>query len=131
MSCTAQLLGRLVRDVEVFHTTGGTAIYSGTVAYNRRVRNGGGEWTEKGVFIPFKIFGARGKAFAEYHAKGDQVYLVGTFDQESWNDKLTGDKRTVLKFIADQWCFVGVRRNRSVGADEVLTGGGENDDQPF
>jgi len=101
------LMGNLTRDPETRFSQGGTAIVKFGVAANRRRKNSQGEWVEKPVFVDVTMFGKRGEAFARFHRKGDTCLLFGSLDFDQWEDRQSGQKRSKLYVVADQFEFVG------------------------
>ena len=96
------LFGNLVRDPELKFSQGGLAIVTGSVATNRWRK----DKDDYVSYLDFKIFGKRGEAFASNHAKGDKVLLVGYPEQERWEDKNGGGKRSKVVFVIDSFEFV-------------------------
>ena len=102
------LSGNLTREPEVRHTTSGTAVCNGGIAVTRRFKNAEGVWDDEVAFVDFAIFGPRGEAFARYHHKGERAVLSSGFLRlDQWDDKATGQKRSRLKMIVDEWEFAG------------------------
>ena len=108
------LMGNLTRDPELRYTQGGnsTAICKVGLAVNRRYKNQQGEWVEKPTFVDVTIFGNRGEAFEKYHRKGATAFIEGRLELDTWEDKNSGQKRSKLYVIADNWEFTGGDRDR-------------------
>lgn len=96
------LMGNLVRDPEVRTTSSGLTVVNATIANNRKKKDG----TEAVAFVDLTLWDKRGEAFAQYHSKGDKVFIEGRLDMDSWEDKNGGGKRTKLKVSVDNWEFV-------------------------
>jgi len=96
------LLGNLVRDPDVRYTASGLAVVNVTVADNRKKKDG----TEVVSFIDCTLWDKRGEAFAKFHSKGDRVLFQGRLEMDQWQDKTTGQNRTKLKVVVDNWEFV-------------------------
>lgn len=92
------LMGHLTRDPEIRHVGGNnTAICSATIAVSKKMKNKQtGKYTEKTAFVDLKIWGASGERFAEWFQKGSAVFVDGELEQESWEDKNSGQKRSKL-----------------------------------
>jgi single-strand DNA-binding protein len=91
--------GHLTRDVEVRYSQAGKAWASFTVALEHRV--GKGEEAKKSVaFVDCKAFGAIAENLADCR-KGALIVGEGRIDQESWDDKNTGQKRSKLVVICN------------------------------
>ncbi len=101
------LMGNLTRKPEVRFTQGGTAICKFGLAVNRRFKDQSGEWKEEATFVDITFFGKRGEAFAKYHDKGKTAFIEGSLRLDQWDDKTSGDKRSKLYVVGDDWQFVG------------------------
>jgi single-strand DNA-binding protein len=108
------LMGNLTRKPELRFTQGGIAICKFGLAVNRRFKDASGEWKEEPTFVDITIFGKRGEAFAKYHDKGKPAFIEGTLRYDTWDDKTSGEKRSKLYVVGDNWEFVGAggRRGR-------------------
>lgn len=121
------LMGNLTRDPEVRYTTGGSAVcdISLAVSYN---------WTDKRTnerkeevsFIDVTLWGRTAEIAGEYLAKGRPVLIEGRLQQDRWDDKETGQKRSKLKVIADEMRLLGGRPdgNRPEGGSGGGNAGG-------
>ena len=98
----AVIMGNLVRDPELKHTSSGLAVANLTIAVNRRKKDG----TDKVAFIDVTMWDKRAEAFAKFHKKGDKALVQGHLDMDSWTDKATGANRTKIKLVAENWEFV-------------------------
>jgi single-strand DNA-binding protein len=104
------LMGNLTRDPEVRYTTGGSAVCDITLAVNY-------QWTDKRSnerkeevsFIDVTLWGRTAEIAGEYLAKGRPVLIEGRLQQDKWDDKETGQKRSKLKVVADAMQLLGGR----------------------
>ena len=71
--------GRLVRDIEVRSTKGGTQT---------------GRYEDVPNFLDCVIYGARAQAIAQYLTKGTEVFVEGELQHSTWTDKKTGHNRS-------------------------------------
>lgn len=101
------LMGNLTRKPEVRYTQTGTAIVKFGLAVNRRFKDQSGEWREEATFVDITFFGKRGEAFAKYHDKGKTAFIEGSLRLDQWDDKQSGEKRSKLYVVGDDWQFVG------------------------
>lgn len=99
-------LGRLADDVELRHTSAGTAVINGTIVTNRSIKKKDGSWVDEPTFVSFTMWGPRAEAFSKYHKKGDLAYLTGRLSNDTWEDRATGERRTKTKMTAEEWEFV-------------------------
>jgi single-strand DNA-binding protein len=101
------LMGNLTRKPEVRYTPGGMAICKIGLAVNRRFKDQSGQWKEEPTFVDVTIFGKRGEAFAKYHDKGKPAFIEGSLRFDTWDDKQSGEKRSKLYVVGEEWQFVG------------------------
>jgi single-strand DNA-binding protein len=115
------LMGNLTRDPEMRFSQGekSTAICKIGMAVNRRYKSPSGEWVEKPTFVDVTLFGNRAEAFEKYHRKGSMAFIEGRLEFDSWEDKNSGQKRSKLYVVAENWEFAG-------GRGEGGGGGGGN-----
>ncbi len=153
------LMGNLTRDPELRYTQNNMAICKVGMALNRRFKDSQSEeWREEVTFVDVTIFGRRGEAFEKYHKKGQSAFFEGSLRFDTLDDKNTGQKRSKLYVVADNWEFVNAGREGSgsyqggasqdeagrrqgstggrgepAGGDYAEAGGGslEADDTPF
>ena len=110
------LMGRLTRDPELRYTQSNMAICKVGLAVNRRFKDSAsGEWREDTTFVDVTVFGKRAEAFEKYHKKGADAFFEGRLAFDTWDDKNTGQKRSKLYVIADNWEFVGAGRGEERG----------------
>lgn len=104
------LMGNLTRDPEVRYTTGGSAVcdISLAVSYNWTDRRTN-ERKEEVSFIDVTLFGRTAEIAGEYLAKGRPVLIEGRLQQDRWDDKETGQKRSKIKVVADSMQLLGSR----------------------
>jgi single-strand DNA-binding protein len=120
------LMGNLTRKPEVRFTQGGTAVCKLGLAVNRRFKDQSGEWKEEPTFVDVTFFGKRGEAFAKFHDKGKPAFIEGSLRYDTWDDKESGQKRSKLYVVGDDWQFVGAGGGREAhaGSDDVAGGAG-------
>lgn len=110
------LMGNLTRDPELRFTQSNMAICKIGLAVNRRFKDSQtNEWREEATFVDVTIFGKRGENFEKYHKKGQSAFIEGSLRFDSWEDKNTGQKRSKLYVVADNWEFVNGGRGESSG----------------
>jgi len=121
------LMGNLTRDPEVRYTASGTAIVKFGLAVNRRFQDSEGNWQEEATFVDITMFGKRGEAFSRFHTKGKPAFVEGHLRLDNWEDKQSGQKRSKLYVVADNWEFVGSGGGREGGGGG---GGGSRSYEP-
>jgi len=110
------LMGNLTRKPEVRYTQGGMAICNLGIAVNRRFKDQTGNWKEEATFVDVTFFGKRGEAFAKYHDKGRPAFIEGELRLDQWEDKQSGEKRSKLYVVGNDWQFVGSGSGAREGA---------------
>jgi single-strand DNA-binding protein len=121
------LMGNLTRDPEIRNTQSGMAVCSASIAVNEKFKDAQGEWQERSTFVDVTIWGKRGEAFAKYHKKGASAFIEGKLRLDQWEDKQSGQKRSKLFVVGDNWEFVGGgREGAGQGGGQGGGGGGGN-----
>ena len=90
------LAGRLTRDIELRHTTSGTAVCDVGLAVNERVKRGD-QWEDKTNFFDCTLWAKTAEIAAQYLKKGSSVLFSGTLSQETWEQD--GQKRSKIKVV--------------------------------
>ena len=118
------LAGNLTRDPELRYTPKGTAIAKITLAINRVWRNEAGESKEEVTFVDVDAFGRQAETIGQYLKKGRPVLVEGRLRYETWDDKQTGQKRSKLGVVLENFQFMDSNRGGE-GAGGAAAGGGE------
>ncbi|MCH2212816.1 MAG: single-stranded DNA-binding protein [Fuerstiella sp.] len=104
------LIGNLTRDPEVRYTTGGTAVTDVSLAINRyRTDKTTNQRIEETTFVEVTLWGRTAEIAGEYLGKGRPVLIEGRLQQDQWEDKETGQKRTKLKVVGENMQLLGSR----------------------
>jgi single-strand DNA-binding protein len=100
---TVTLVGNITREVELRFTNTGQPRALFGLAVNRRWQNKQTqEWEEQVSFFNVVAWGEMGENAAESLGKGSRVIVTGRLDQRSWEDKESGDKRSIVEVVADE-----------------------------
>ena len=100
------LIGNLTRDPELKYTPKGMAVADLGLAVNRRFVVEG-EKREEVAFIDVTYFGKAAEIISQYMKKGNPMYVEGRLKLDTWDDKSTGQKRSKLTVIGDEFQFLG------------------------
>ncbi len=103
----AIITGNLTRDPELRSTPNGASVCSFTVAVNRVYRDASGEQKEDVSFIDCSAWGKLAEMISQYAKKGTGVLVSGRLDQRSWEDKNTGQKRSHVEIVVEDFNFTG------------------------
>ncbi len=103
----AIIAGNLTRDPELRTTPSGASVCSFSVAVNRVYRDTSGEQKEDVSFIDCSAWGKLGEMISQYAKRGTGVLVSGRLDQRSWEDKNTGQKRSRVEIVVEDFNFTG------------------------
>ena len=106
------LMGNLTRDPEVRYTPKGTAIATIGLAVNRVWTTESGEKKEEVTFVDVDVWGRQAETIGQYMAKGRPIFIEGRLKLDQWDDKESGQKRSKLKVVCDQFHFLDSGGNR-------------------
>lgn len=107
---TVIIQGNLTRDPEFRYLPSGKGVCELAVAYNRKWRTESGEEREAVSFFNCTAFGKTAEAIAKYFGKGRPILIEGQIEQQSWDDKETGKKRSAVKILVNGFHFCGGER---------------------
>lgn len=91
------LAGRLTRDPELRNSQDGKAIAQLSIAWN--------DYKKNGHFFDATFFGRKAEVIGEYFKKGDCIGITGELNQDQWEDKETGQKRSKVKIMGRDFSF--------------------------
>lgn len=103
----AIIAGNVTRDPEMRATPSGAQACNFTIAVNRTFRGGDGEQQGQTSFIDCVAWGRSGETIAQYVKKGSGLIVSGRIEQRSWEDKTSGQKRSRVEIVVDDFSFVG------------------------
>ena len=111
----AIIAGNLTRDPELRTTPSGASVCSFSVAVNRVYRDTSGDQKEDVSFIDCSAWGKLGEMINQYAKRGTGVLVSGRLDQRSWEDKNTGQKRSRVEIVVEDFNFTS-NANRDGGS---------------
>lgn len=117
------LMGNLTRDPEVRYTPKGTAVTDIGMAVNRTYTLDDGERREDTTFVDITFWGRQAEVLGEYMKKGRPLFVEGRLNLDTWEDKNTGQQRSRLKVVGENFQFLGGRSDSDGGGG----GGGGGD----
>lgn len=112
------VMGNLTRDPETRTTQNGNSVTSFGVAVNRSYRSNAGQDVEEVSFFDCTAWGRTGETIAKWLHKGSGILVSGRLRQHSWDDQKTGQKRSNVEIVVEDFNFVGG------GREEGASGGG-------
>lgn len=101
---TLTVIGNLTGDPELRFTPAGAAVANFTIASTPRTfdRNSN-EWKDgETLFLRASVWREAAENVAETLTKGTRVIASGILKSRSYDDKKTGEKRTVIEFEVDE-----------------------------
>jgi len=96
------ITGNLTQDPELKFMTSGTAKLDFSVAVNEYWTDKEGERQEKTSFLNVVAWRNLAEDAAAVLEKGLSVIVSGRLEQNSWEDKETGEKRSRVQILADR-----------------------------
>lgn len=96
------LMGRLVRDVELRQTNNGKPVASFTIAVDRDRKNQNGE--KETDFFDIVAWNGTAEFASKYFVKGRMAIVSGRLQNREWTDK-DGNKRRTAEIVADNLYF--------------------------
>jgi single-strand DNA-binding protein len=115
-------MGNLTRDPETRTTPNGQSVTSFSLAVNRTWRNQAGENQESVSYIDCVAWGKPGEIIAQYLGKGRALLVSGRLDQRSWEDKESGQKRSKVEVVVEDFNFIDSRNAESVDGGNASAG---------
>jgi single-strand DNA-binding protein len=101
------LMGNLTRDPESRTTPNGQNVTNFALAVNRTWKGQDGQTQEQVSYINCVAWGKPGEILQQYLTKGSPVLVSGRLEQRSWDDKESGQKRSMVEVIVEDFNFVG------------------------
>ncbi len=112
------LMGNLTRDPEVRYTPKGTAIANIGLAVNRVWTNESGEKKEEVTFVDVEVWGRQAETMGQYLSKGRPLFVEGRLKLDTWDDKETGQKRSKMKVVCENFQFLGAPKGNAEFSDQ-------------
>jgi single-strand DNA-binding protein len=113
------LAGNLTRDPELRYTPKGTAIARLGIACNRKWKTETGEMKEEVTFVDVDAFGKTAETIGQYLKKGRPILIEGRLRYDTWEDKQSGQKKSKLGVVLENFQFLDSGGGRGEGASEA------------
>lgn len=108
----AALMGRLVADPELKHTSSNIAVCSFRIAVDRNIADSSGE--RKADFIDIVAWRNAAEFVCKYFTKGQMIAVNGRIQTRNYEDK-NGNKRTAVEVVAENVNFCGSKQESGQG----------------
>lgn len=141
------LAGNMTRDPESRALPSGQALTKFSLAINRSYTTKDGEKREEVTYVDIESYGKQAEIIAKYCSKGSGILVEGRLKLDSWDDKKTGEKRSRLGVVLENFTFIGGRAQGGAASDgdspaprsggarggpaPAADGPGPDDDVPF
>lgn len=120
------IIGNLGKDPEVRFTESGRAVCKFSVATSESWTDRDGQRQERTDWHNVVVWGKQAETCGQYLAKGRQVYVEGSIQTRSYDDK-DGNKRWITEIVARNVRFLGSANGRTEAQPPADDGG----DIPF
>lgn len=100
------LAGNLTRDPELRYTPKGTAVCKISIAVNRTYTSDTGEKKEEVTFVDVDAWARTAEVIAQYLKKGRPILIEGRLKLDQWDDKQSGQKRSRLGVVCENFQFL-------------------------
>lgn len=112
------IMGNLTRDPETRATQSGTSVTSFSVAVSRSYRNNNtGENVDEVSYFDCTAWGRTGETIAKWLHRGSGIIVSGRLRQHTWDDEKTGQKRSRVEIVVEDFNFVGGRSDDANGGN--------------
>jgi single-strand DNA-binding protein len=119
------LMGNLTRDPESRVTPNGATICKIGLAVNRVYTAQDGTKKEEVTFVDCDAFGKTAENISRWMSKGKGILIEGRLRLDQWDDKATGQARSKLGVVIENFQFVGSRGESEAPADGPAPEGAE------
>lgn len=131
------IIGNLGKDPELRYTNSGVPVATFSVATNEQWKDSEGNPQERTEWHNVVAWQKLAEICAEYLKKGSKVYIEGRIQTRSWDDKNTGQKRSVTEVVANDMIMLDSKGSAARSAEaqppvaSEKTSAPEKDDLPF
>ncbi len=100
------IVSNLGRDPELRYTPSGVAVTNLNIATNENWTDKSGEKKERTEWHRIVVWGKQAEVLSQLLSKGKQVYVEGSLQTRSWDDK-SGNKRYTTEVRANRVLMLG------------------------
>ena len=106
------MIGNLTGDPELRHTKNGKSVADISLALNRTYTvQPSGERREETTYIDVVLWNRQAELAGEYLKKGRSVLVEGRLQEDSWQDKASGQTRKKIRVVAERIQFMNEPKN--------------------
>lgn len=110
------LVGRLGKDPDVRYFEDGKVVGKVSIAVRR--------WKDGADWFNLEVWGKQAQILADYCRKGDQIGVDGRMQQDSYNDRQTGEERKVWTVKVSNLHLLGKGGESGTGGTQRTAGTG-------
>jgi single-strand DNA-binding protein len=107
------LIGNLGKDPEVRYTSKGTPVATLSLAIHNSVRDKNGEYQDVTEWRYVKVFGRLAEFVRDHAKKGAKVMVEPKGHTRKWQDKVTGQNRSMIEYISNTFQFMSSAAKQS------------------
>ena len=100
------LIGNLTRDPRLRTTPSGISVGEFSIAVNDTYSTSAGERRERTVFVDIVVWKRLAENCFRFLKKGRAVLVEGRLEQDTWEDRETGQRRSRLRVVAQNVTFL-------------------------
>jgi len=100
------LMGNITRDIEMRTLPGGNSIAQIGLAINRQWQDKDGQKKEEVTWVDCEAWGKTAEVMHKFLGKGRPVYIEGRLKLDQWDDKESGQKRSKMKVVIENFQFI-------------------------
>lgn len=104
------IIGTLVRDVELKFIPSGVAVGKFGIAFNEKIKQNE-QWVDKAHFFDVTAWGKTAENINKFFHKGKQIGISGSLQFEQWQDQQSGQNRSKVSIKVDKFDFVGSKQD--------------------
>lgn len=119
----AIIAGNVVRDPEMRTTASGSQVCSFALAVNRSFKDSSGNQQDQVSYLDCVAWGKSAEIICQYVHKGSSLLVSGRLEQRSWEDKTSGQRRSRVEIIVEDFSFIGGNAGGGNGGGSSYSGG--------
>jgi single-strand DNA-binding protein len=109
-----RFIGRMTRDPELRSFDSGNCVCNARILINKPGAKRDDGQDPDGFKL--ELWGEKAQAFTDATRKGDLVDVIGRVKSETWQDRTTGEQRTGLVVLVEEWALAGQPRPPAAAA---------------
>lgn len=106
-----QLIGRLTKEPELKQTQSGSSLVQFSIATSKKWKDANGNPQEKTEFHNMVAWRKLADIIGQYLHKGSQVFIQGSLETQSWDDKQSGQKRYRTQIVVNDLIMLAQPKN--------------------